>query len=103
MISLFIIGKSIIDRYFITGDPKLREETIIGIMWNLEEKGYTKSDVLEIKPFFSSKINQYGVYIKFKDEPNIWYEYIRWDNPHTGKVKFEQDYNGERGKHTELK
>jgi hypothetical protein len=42
--------------------------------------------------------------IKFKDEPNIWYKYVRWDNnPHTGKVEFGQGDNGEKGKHTELK
>ncbi|MEC5238497.1 DUF3139 domain-containing protein [Bacillus mycoides] len=103
IISLFIIGKGIIDRYFITGDPKLREEAIIGIMWHLEEKGYTKSDVLEIKSSFNDKIDQYGAHVKFKDEPNIWYKYVRWDNPHTDKVEFGQGDNGERGKHTELK
>lgn len=32
------MGKGIIDRYFITGDPKLREEAIIGTMWRLEKK-----------------------------------------------------------------
>ncbi|MCU7389737.1 DUF3139 domain-containing protein [Bacillus sp. ST24] len=101
IIGLSIIGKGIIDRYFITGDSKLREEAIIGIMWHLEEKGYAKSDVLEIKPFFDSKQTQYGAHVIFKDEPNIWYKYVRWDNPHTGKIEFGQDHD-EQGKHDEL-
>lgn len=57
-------------------------------MWHLEEKGYTKSDVPEIKSSYNNKIDQYGAHVKFKDEQNIWYEYVRWDNPHTGKVEF---------------
>lgn len=70
ILSLFIIGKSLFDRYFITGDLKVREETIVDIMWYLEEKGYTKSDIQETKPFFDSKQTQYGVLVKFKDEPD---------------------------------
>lgn len=47
-----------------------------------------KSDILEIKSSFNSKIGQYGAHVKFKDEPNMWYQYVRWDNLHTGKIEF---------------
>lgn len=41
--SLYIYGKSVYDRYFVTGDINYREQSTINIVWYLQEKGYTKS------------------------------------------------------------
>ncbi|EJQ54295.1 hypothetical protein IEQ_00676 [Bacillus cereus BAG6X1-2] len=61
--------KSTINRFFISGDAKTKEEATINIMWHLQEKGYSKSDIQKIEPFFNSKQTQSGANVKFKDEP----------------------------------
>ncbi|RWS40376.1 DUF3139 domain-containing protein [Bacillus mycoides] len=38
-------------------------------MWHLQEKGYSKSDIQKIEPFFNNKQTQSGANVKFKDEP----------------------------------
>lgn len=85
--SLYIYGKSVYDRYFVTGDINYREQSTIDIVWYLQEKGYTKEDIKRIKPVFYSKQGQYGAVVEFTDKPGIQYTYLTWKNPHSGKAE----------------
>lgn len=49
-----------------------------------------------------SKVEITGNKQIFKDEPDRWYTYLHWKNPHTGKIEVGQD-SEEPGKYKELK
>lgn len=99
-VALLLIGLVV----YVTGNGlpyklnQAKEKTISRI----ESKGHSMSDVASIEPWYDNKGGKYYVNVKFKDEPELEYNYIMRDQEIRLVDIVDQKNNSMEGRHDSL-